>query len=298
MVAAERAEGVDSHLDVGIGGQSGEHVRDGCRGESSRLGIPAAQGTRRERADVNVLVTEGEKHPRRGGRCPQAAEGEDGTPAHRGIGVVHERQEIGDRGVGPESPRLQHDLSHSGFAIVLAEHDLAAEDTGEEAADSWSTDLGECRDGLDGRGRLECRQARQAIDDGLHRRAVSQHTEGECGAHADRRVRVGEERDDERCCVEVADTTRCERGDAPDEGIRRHHATGEEVGLEVARVLRGDERRELLDHRLFLRGGPCRMRDKTTTKAQRTQRQDREVSCGAAVEKTTSHYSVSSVPLW
>ncbi len=107
VVAAERAEGVDSHLDVGIGGQSGEHVRDGCRGESSRLGVPAAQGTRRERADVNVLVTEGEKHPRRGGRSPQAAEREDGTPAHRGIGVVHERQEIGDRGVGPESPRLQ-----------------------------------------------------------------------------------------------------------------------------------------------------------------------------------------------
>ena len=297
MVAAERAEGVDSHLDVGIGGQSGEHVPHRRRGESRRLGVSAAQGTRGERADVNVLVTKGEKHPRRGGRSPQAAEREDGTPAHGGIGVIHEREEIGDRGIGPESPRLQHDLSRPGFAVVLTEHYLATEDTGEEPADGWSADLGERSDGLDGRGRLECRQAGEAIDDGLHRRAVSQDTEGECGAHADGRVRVGEERDDERGRTEVADSGRSKRGDAPDKGIRRHHTTGEEVGLEVARVLRGDERRKLLDDRLVLRGGrPCQC-DEGTTKAQRTQKH-RKVPCCGSAKSTTSHYSASSVSPW
>ena len=71
--------------------------------------------------------------------------------------------------------------------------------------------------GLDGRRRLERREAGEAIDDGLHRRAVAQEAERERGAHPDGRVRVGEERDDERGRTEVADTGRPKRGDAPDE---------------------------------------------------------------------------------
>ena len=71
-------------------------------------------------------------------------------------------------------------------------------------------------------------------------------------------------------------------------------SAGEEVGLEVACILGGDEGRELLDNRLFLRRRGCRSHEEAHTEAQRNCSGARH---GVRGEQPSLHDSLSSEPL-
>ena len=134
-----------------------------------------------------------------------------------------------------------------------------------------ASDLGESGNSLDRAGRLEGLRTGEPVDQRPNRRRIAEKAEGECGGNPDGGVGIGQEGNEERCGAEVTNPTRAQSGDPANQRVGGDEPSAEEVGVEVARVLGGEERRESLDHRFFLGRGNPGAADDSTGKEQRAE---------------------------
>ena len=236
-------------------GRAHQQLADGRRREPGRLDVRAGErprGERRGRTASGSRSASSRRFPA-GGRL-EPAQRIDGPQPHGQERVLHERQQRGHRRIGAQSPGFARTPDCSSGGRSSCDRTRVPPSTPPKNSPLRGPPiLARAVTASAAVGRVERRASRSAGRSAAARRRCRAAGPG-AKAAATRTVESGSARSGTRSGVGAGSPIRPapRAADPPHQRVGRHQRAAEQLGLEVARVLGGEHRRQLLDDRLLL----------------------------------------------